>query len=301
MVAITSADTIITLERSIDVGALLPGMAIAIGGDVTPLDDHCRGCSVLIAVVGGRAAEFADALHAFAAFADEAEDLRGVVLSTEPLPTELEASLDGRVELGRLTQPLVGSPTVICADADARVRHRRALDHDGSFLTGLARAIAVFDGRIPGRRVIAAAPVLLQPAVIEPVLCEQLISASDGGGDLVLLDGALADAVVDRVQHRLVPTLRRAFGASVTDVEGLRVQTVGVGQSLGSLDTEARFDLLVTLNAGGYTGGETRFRGFSPDLHDGPAGAAMVYASGLAAEHLPVQAGARRVVRLGLR
>ena len=165
----------------------------------------------------------------------------------------------------------------------------------------LGRAIAVFDGRIPGRRVVAAAPVLLQPAVIEPVLCEQLLAASEGQGDLVLLDGALADAVVDRVQHRLVPPLRRAFGASVTHVEGLRVQSVGVGQSLGDLDTEARFDLLVTLNAGGYTGGETRFRGFSPDLHDGPAGAAMVYASGLAVDHLPVWAGARRVLRLGLR
>ena len=301
MVAITSADTIITLERSIDVGALLPGMAVSIDGEVIPLDDHCRGCPVLIAVVGGRAAEFATSLEAFATFAADADALRGIVLSTEPLPADLEASLSGRVGLGRLTQPLVGSPTVICADADARVRHRRALDHDGSFLAGLGRAIAVFDGRIPGRRVVAAAPVLLQPAVIEPVLCEQLLAASEGQGDLVLLDGALADAVVDRVQHRLVPTLRRAFGASVTDVEGLRVQSVGVGQSLGDLDTEARFDLLVTLNAGGYTGGETRFRGFSPDLHDGPAGAAMVYASGLAVDHLPVRAGARRVLRLGLR
>lgn len=301
MVAIIPSDTVITLERSIDVGALLPGMAAEIDGEIRPLDDHCRGRSVVIAVVGSRGAELATALEHFATFAADTEDLEGVVLTTEPLPAAQAESLGTRVALGSLAQPLVGAPTVICADADARVRHRRALDADAHFVAGLGRAIKVFEGRIPGRRVIATAPVLVQPAVIEPALCERLIVASEGRGELVLVDGALADAVVDRIRHRLVPTLRRAFGASVTSIDGLRVQSLAIGRTLGPSDGDARFDLTVTLNAGGYTGGETTFPGFAPDRYDAPAGAAMVHSTELPAEHLPIQAGSRRLLRLGLR
>lgn len=302
MASITTNTTpVITLERSIDVGALLPATVVEIDGRVAPLDDVCRGSSVVIAVIGGRGPELVDALGRFSGFCAASDELRGVVLTSEPVTDDVRAACGADVDFGLLTQPLVGEPTVIVADADARVRHRRHLDPEASFLSGLGRAIAVFDGRMPGRRVIAAAPVLLQPAVVEPELCERLLLAADGHGDLVLLDGELLRDVADRVQHRLVPTLRRAFGTSVSDLDDLRVQTIGVGQSLGLASEASRFDLVVTLNAGGYTGGETRFRGFSPDLHDGPAGAALVYSTGLAADHLPVQAGARKVLRLGLR
>ena len=173
------------------------------------------------------------------------------------------------------------------------------------------------------------APVITVPNVIEPELCRELIELYEAGGggedsgfmrdeggktrlvldprhkvrrDHLIEDPALARKLNQRIMHRLLPMVLRAFSFQATRVERLLVgcyeaRTGGHFSAHRDNTTKGtahrRFAVTVNLNAEEYEGGDLRFPEFGPRLYRAPTGGAVVFGCSLLHEAMPVTKGRR--------
>jgi hypothetical protein len=172
----------------------------------------------------------------------------------------------------------------------------------------------------------APAPVLLAPRILEPELCERLVALHreevrgftgvmrDRGDrtryvmdelksrrDVLVRDPALLAAINTRLERRLFPMIRRAFGFSVTRIERHLVSCYAADdggvfhahRDNTTFGTAHRaFAASINLNAD-FEGGDLRFPEFGPQTYRPPVGGACVFSCGLLHEALRVTAGAR--------
>lgn len=177
-------------------------------------------------------------------------------------------------------------------------------------------------------------PILTVPDVLSASECAQLISAYDNSQapfvkpqevlgqahdvksripdygrqdriDLLLNSHEMRDKIVRRLQHRLLPEIKKAFHYEVTSLENLRIakyEGSRGGKSHGHRDNSIknvahrRFAVSINLNAKEFEGGELRFPEFGPHLYKGETGAAVVFSCSLLHEALGVKNGARYVL-----
>ena len=184
-------------------------------------------------------------------------------------------------------------------------------------------------GPSAGSTVVATAPVLMLPRVLDEDLCRHLITAHDGGNvasglmrqvkgrptlvpdpevklrrDHQLRDPELTGAVTAAVSRRVLPGIRGAFNYPVTQFEAFKVVSYD-GETGGyfrrhrdNITPDARhrrFALSINLNED-YEGGYLIFPEFGPMRYRPPAGGAIVFSGNLLHEATDVIAGRRYVV-----
>jgi hypothetical protein len=172
------------------------------------------------------------------------------------------------------------------------------------------------------------APVLILPRVFEPELCRLLIDMyeKEGGQDsgfmrdidgktrLVLnpdhkrrkdhdlVDPGLCRMTADRIRHRLLPEVARAFQFQVTRMERYLVgcyEAADGGHFRPHRDNTTagtahrRFAVTINLNAEEYEGGDLSFPEFGPRRYRAPTGGAVVFSCSLLHMVDPVTAGRR--------
>lgn len=192
-------------------------------------------------------------------------------------------------------------------------------------LIGLLRGLPPAGRHAGGQEV--PAPVLLLPRVLEPELCERLVSLYEEGGgaesgfmverggrtvgvfddsrkrrrDQPIEDRALQAAIRARIGRRIAPEMRKAFQFDPTRIERYVVACYD-GASGGHFKAHRdnttpatahrRFAVTVNLNDA-FEGGELWFPEFGPRRYRPPAGGAVVFSCSLLHEARPVAAGRR--------
>jgi predicted 2-oxoglutarate/Fe(II)-dependent dioxygenase YbiX/peroxiredoxin len=175
------------------------------------------------------------------------------------------------------------------------------------------------------------APVLMAPRILELDLCTALIAyyrrqggtpsgfAADQDGatvtrlnsalkrrrDVTIEDEGLRAAVRERLERRLFPLIKRAWGWQASEIERYLVTCYDSADSgffsahrddatLGT--AHRRFAVTLNLNAEDHVGGELRFPEFGRRLYKPPTGSAVVFGCGLLHEATPVVSGVRYAV-----
>lgn len=192
----------------------------------------------------------------------------------------------------------------------------------------LVQSLQTLPAPEPQRIAGISAPVLVVPRVFEPALCHALIDyyQREGGeasgfmrdvdgrtvlihdpkhkrrSDRTLEDVALRTACRNRIQYRLVPEITKAFQFIATRIERYLVacyEAEDAGHFRAHRDNTTlgtahrRFAVSLNLNTGDYQGGLLRFPEFGRQLHQAPAGGAVVFSCSLLHEATPVTGGKR--------
>jgi len=175
------------------------------------------------------------------------------------------------------------------------------------------------------------APVLLAPRILERELCAELIAyyqrqggtpsgfAADQDGrtvtrlnpalkrrrDATIEDADLRAAVRERLERRLFPMIKRAWGWQASEIERYLVTCYDSADSgffsahrddatVGT--AHRRFAVTLNLNSEDHDGGELRFPEFGRRLYKPPTGGAVVFGCSLLHEATEVTRGVRYAV-----
>jgi predicted 2-oxoglutarate/Fe(II)-dependent dioxygenase YbiX/peroxiredoxin len=175
------------------------------------------------------------------------------------------------------------------------------------------------------------APVLVAPRILERELCADLIAyyqrqggtpsgfAADQDGrtvtrlnpalkrrsDATIEDAALRAAVRSRVERRLFPLIKRAWGWQASEIERDLITCYDSADSgffsahrddATAGTAHRRFAVTLNLNSEDYDGGELRFPEFGRRLYKPPTGGAVVFGCSLLHEATAVTRGVRYAV-----
>ena len=170
------------------------------------------------------------------------------------------------------------------------------------------------------------APVMLLHDILEPDLCQELISYWEAGekradgvskgaensstaksdikkrNDVVLLDEVLFEKVKNRIVGRIIPELFKAFQFRTASMEALRIGCYDAADqghfgrhrdNRTAFTAHRRFAVSLNLNPVTYEGGQVRFPEYGRGLYAPPAGGAVVFSCSLLHEAMPVTKGRR--------
>ncbi len=215
-------------------------------------------------------------------------------------------------------------PAVFLIDPALRIAMAEPIEATAAVLDRLQSELAAARG--PAEPPFA--PVLALPRIFEPELCEALIAYFNRSGgeesgfsanvhgrtvqqidpqlkrrrDVLIEDETLRAAARSRMQERLFPMVKRAWGWEATEIERDLVACYDAADggffSAHRDDATAgtahrRFAVTINLNAEDHEGGELRFPEFGPRLYRPPTGGAVVFGCGLLHEARPVTRGVR--------
>lgn len=223
-------------------------------------------------------------------------------------------------------------PATIVVDRRLRVIAIVPIEDPDAHAAELARLVAALPRPPAPTMAQSTAPVLVVPRVLEPELCDSLISyfGANGGAatgfmredaqgrtvmvddqrfkrrrDCVIADGDLRKAVRERVIRRLVPELLKAFHYEPTRIERYIVACYDAeeaGRFRAHRDNTTkgtahrRFAVTLNLNADGYEGGDLRFPEYDDRIYRAPTGGAVVFSCSVLHEAMPVRRGRRYCV-----
>jgi predicted 2-oxoglutarate/Fe(II)-dependent dioxygenase YbiX len=233
--------------------------------------------------------------------------------------------IDGAVSrlYGAVAEDGSETPHWLLLDPSLRGRALGRLD-DPRRLPDLLRALPEPDQHAA---VPLTAPVLILPRVLEPDICRQLIAyyevtggAPSGvmreiGGktvgvlddfkkrrDATIQDASLRDALRVRIEHRLLPEIRKAFQFTVTRMERYIVAAYDAEEggyfrphrdNTTAGTAHRQFACSINLNAEDFEGGDLRFPEFGSRTYRPPTGGAVVFSCSLLHEATPVTKGRR--------
>jgi peroxiredoxin/predicted 2-oxoglutarate/Fe(II)-dependent dioxygenase YbiX len=215
------------------------------------------------------------------------------------------------------------SPGVFLIDPGFRVVMAEPVENVAPVMARLAQELAL----AAAPQEPACAPILTLPRIFEPDLCETLIAHYRQGSpetsgfartregrtvqdfdtvlkrrtDVTIADEALVRAVRERLEGRLFPMVRRAFGWQAKHIERYLVCRYGAEDQgfffphrddVTAGTAHRKFAVTLNLNAD-YEGGELRFPEFGRRTYKPPAGGATVFGCNLLHEATPVTAGER--------
>jgi peroxiredoxin/predicted 2-oxoglutarate/Fe(II)-dependent dioxygenase YbiX len=219
------------------------------------------------------------------------------------------------------------SPAIFLIDPAFRVAMAEPIEATGAVLDRLARELR----DAPAAAESAFAPVLTLPRILEPELCAQLIAyyraatpkpsgfAANLDGrtieafnpmlkrrhDVMIEDETLVGSVRARLEARLFPMVKRAFGWQARHIERYLICRYGA-EDLGFFfphrddvtagSAHRKFAVSLNLNAEDFEGGDLRFPEFGPRTYRPPTGGATVFCCSLLHEAMPVTRGERFVL-----
>jgi predicted 2-oxoglutarate/Fe(II)-dependent dioxygenase YbiX len=172
------------------------------------------------------------------------------------------------------------------------------------------------------------APVLTLPRIFEPGFCTVLIDyfnarepsesgfAAEVGGrtfdlinkalkrrqDVTVEDAEMVAAIKHKLETRLLPMVKRAFGWQATEIERYLITRYGEHDQgffsphrddVTAGTAHRKFAVTLNLNTGDYEGGALRFPEFGRRTYQPPAGGATVFSCALLHEATPVTRGVR--------
>jgi peroxiredoxin/predicted 2-oxoglutarate/Fe(II)-dependent dioxygenase YbiX len=215
-------------------------------------------------------------------------------------------------------------PAVFLIDRSFRILAAEPIEATGAVLDRLEHELAAE----PDVEQSPYAPVLTLPRIFEPDLCTALIDyfnarepsesgfAADVGGrtfdlvnpalkrrqDVTVEDAELLAGLKHRLETRLLPMVKRAFGWQATEIERYLITRYGEHDQgffsphrddVTSGTAHRKFAVTLNLNTGEYEGGELRFPEFGRRTYQPPAGGATVFSCALLHEATPVTKGTR--------
>jgi peroxiredoxin/predicted 2-oxoglutarate/Fe(II)-dependent dioxygenase YbiX len=226
--------------------------------------------------------------------------------------------LYGLVEGGHLR------PAIFLIDRSFRIVAAEPIEATDAVLDRLEREISAE----PPLEQSPYAPVLTLPRIFEPEVCTQLIDyfnarepsqsgfAAEVGGrtfdlvnpalkrrqDVTVDDAEMVASIKHKLETRLLPMVKRAFGWQATEIERYLITRYGE-HDLGFFSphrddvtagtAHRKFAVTLNLNTGDYEGGELRFPEFGRRTYQPPAGGATVFSCALLHEATPVTKGVR--------
>ncbi len=222
-------------------------------------------------------------------------------------------------------------PVVLVVDRGQRIVARPDATAPEDAVDAALSALAALPTDAP-TTLSCPAPVLLVSNLFDRAMCSRLIETFDNGPQTtgamasVDLDGrpvnrvdegkkhrrdveldpssALHADVLDLLDRRLVPEIRRAFHVEIAHIDRVliaRYDETG-GYFRRHRDNTAphvayrQFALSVNLNTEAYEGGELMFPEYSGHRYNPPAGAGVVFSGSLLHEALPIRRGQRYVL-----
>jgi predicted 2-oxoglutarate/Fe(II)-dependent dioxygenase YbiX/peroxiredoxin len=216
-------------------------------------------------------------------------------------------------------------PAVFLIDPAFRIVMAEPIENIPAVLARLSRELTA-----PARDDVSA-PVLILPRILEPELCTTLIDYFRKGSpeqsgfaanvqgrtvlehnamlkrrtDVTIEDAALVQAVRARIETRLFPMIKRAFGWQAQHIERYLICRYS-GEDQGFFfphrddvtagSAHRKFAVTMNLNAEDYEGGELRFPEFGRRTYKPPTGGAAVFGCNLLHEATPVTSGERFTV-----
>jgi peroxiredoxin/predicted 2-oxoglutarate/Fe(II)-dependent dioxygenase YbiX len=216
-------------------------------------------------------------------------------------------------------------PTVFLIDPAFRVAMVAPIESTAAVLDHLAAAIAAAQGASESE----VAPVLTLPRILEPELCAELVDcfrtgeqsasgfAKDVDGrtvqlvdpyfkrrtDVTVENEALIEALRRRLELRLFPMLKRAYGWQARHIERHLICRYGAEDrgffsrhrdNVTAGTAHRKFAVSLNLNDD-FEGGDLRFPEFGPRTYRPPLGGATVFGCNLLHEATPVTRGERFV------
>jgi predicted 2-oxoglutarate/Fe(II)-dependent dioxygenase YbiX len=224
-----------------------------------------------------------------------------------------------------------GGPVVLVVDRGQRIVARLDAASPEEVVASALAALAALPHDAP-TTLNCPAPVLLVSNLFDPAVCRRLIQTFDHGrqttGAMASVDlegrpvnrveegkkhrrdveldpsSALHGEVLDLLDRRLLPEIRRAFHVEIAHIDRVliaRYDETG-GYFRRHRDNTAphvayrQFALTVNLNTGAYDGGELIFPEYSAHRYAPPVGAGVVFSGSLLHEALPIRRGQRYVL-----
>jgi peroxiredoxin/predicted 2-oxoglutarate/Fe(II)-dependent dioxygenase YbiX len=229
--------------------------------------------------------------------------------------------LYGLVEGGNLR------PAIFLIDRSFRIAAAEPIEQVDAVLDQLAAALAAE----PPLDKSPYAPILTLPRIFEPDFCAALIDyfkacePSESGfaanldgrtielinpqlkrrQDVTIEDPVLLEAIQSKLERRLFPMVKRAFGWQATEIERYLITRYGAHDQgffsphrddVTAGTAHRKFAVTLNLNAEDYEGGELRFPEFGRRTYRPPTGGATVFSCALLHEATPVTAGTRYAV-----
>ena len=282
-------------------------------------------CRVAHETVLARRALFNDADAAFYGVSVDMKDRFERGLANAPVGLRYFWDFDqkisrlyGLVEGGHLR------PALFLIDRSFRILAAEPIEGVGAVLDRLEREIAAE----PALEQSLYAPVLTLPRIFEPEFCTALIDyfnareptesgfAAEVGGrtfdlvnpalkrrqDVTVEDAEMVAAIKHKLETRLLPMVKRAFGWQATEIERYLITRYGEHDQgffsphrddVTAGTAHRKFAVTLNLNTGEYEGGALRFPEFGRRTYQPPAGGATVFSCALLHEATPVTKGVR--------
>jgi predicted 2-oxoglutarate/Fe(II)-dependent dioxygenase YbiX len=222
-------------------------------------------------------------------------------------------------------------PVVLVVNRGQRIVARPSAASPQDAVEAALMALATLPNDAP-TTLSCPAPVLLVSSLFDRALCSRLIETFDRGaqtpGAMASVDldgrplnrvdagkkhrrdveldpqGAMHAHVLDLLDRRLLPEIRRAFHVEIAHIDRIliaRYDETG-GYFRRHRDNTApqvayrQFALSVNLNTEAYDGGELMFPEFGGHRYNPPTGAGVVFSGSLLHEALPIRRGQRYVL-----
>ncbi|HEX4711048.1 redoxin domain-containing protein [Phenylobacterium sp.] len=216
-------------------------------------------------------------------------------------------------------------PSLFLIDPAFRIAMAEPIESAGAVLDRLEAALKA----APGEAETQVAPVLTLPRILEPEVCAALIAcyragdpsasgfAKDVDGytiqqvdpflkrrtDVTIEDEALIEDLRLRLETRLFPMVKRAFGWQAKHIERYLICRYGAEDrgffsrhrdDVTAGSAHRKFAVSINLNED-FEGGDLRFPEFGPRTYRPPMGGATVFGCNLLHEATPVTRGERFV------
>ncbi|MDB5428472.1 MAG: hypothetical protein JWP23_3582 [Phenylobacterium sp.] len=216
-------------------------------------------------------------------------------------------------------------PTLFLIDPSFRIAMAEPIESTGAVLDRLEAVLK----EAPREAETQVAPVLTLPRILEPELCAALIAgyragdqtpsgfAKDVDGrtvqqidpffkrrtDVTIEDEALIEDLRLRLETRLFPMVKRAFGWQAKHIERYLICRYGAEDQgffsphrddVTAGTAHRKFAVSINLNDD-FEGGDLRFPEFGPRMYRPPVGGATVFGCNLLHEATPVTRGERFV------
>lgn len=217
-------------------------------------------------------------------------------------------------------------PAVFLIDPAFRIAMAEPIEHTPAVLERLEQELR----NAPALAESAFAPVLTLPRIFEPEMCAAMLAyfragapsasgfAIDVGGrtvqqvnptlkrrsDVTIEDDALIAEIRSRIETRLFPMVKRAFGWRAQHIERYLICRYGAEEQgfffphrddMTAGTAHRKFAVSLNLNAEAYDGGDLRFPEFGQRTYRPPTGGATVFSCSLLHEATPVMRGERFV------
>ena len=282
-------------------------------------------CRVAHDKVLARRALFNDADAAFYGVSVDMKDRVERGLANAPFGLRYFWDFDQKISrLYGLVQDGNLRPAIFLIDRSFRIVAAEPVEATDAVLDQLDRALAAE----PSLDQSPYAPVLTLPRIFEPEFCTALIDyfnahepsesgfAAEVGGrtfdlinkalkrrqDVTVEDADLIAAIKVKLETRLLPMIKRAFGWQASEIERYLITRYGEHDQgffsphrddVTAGTAHRKFAVTLNLNTGDYQGGELRFPEYGPRTYRPPAGGATVFSCALLHEATPVTKGVR--------